>query len=536
MSFGLSHYSIGIRSDIPSEVVNTISYWMNNLMVCNPLDPAGGCTEGNLASFFEGRGGTGDECGYVLFPDTSTSSVPGGIISGIVVGSVAVVVLILFAIHRYRMKRQAHRYHKNQKIAMEQANRERELNEFLAHEIRNPLSSAIAGLSFVSSMADDALVVPKETDRANIMSDIRIVDSSLQFVNELLRNMLDIHRTTNKHMKLDMVPTDILRDVFEPVASILFMRGNSNVEISTVCPANLIVLGDRMRLKQIILNLSSNSSKFVQRGFIRLRAEVVKDNVFLYVEDSGPGIPASKQSQLFSKFQESLDSLNQGTGIGLSVCKNLSELMEADISLDENFSSGVDGCPGTRFTLRLNRPPVMTGFSEPSLEGSSCRSLAVAEGKRPQQDEDPLPENLKVLFVDDDIIIRKMFARSLSRLAPSWDLHEASNGETALRLVDEKKDFDLIFMDQYMASIEKQILGTEAVRMLRVKTMKPLVCGLSANDKEAEFIAAGADGFMLKPFPAKPELLRVEIEKLLRSRHHPAPDLGKEAPMQGDAV
>ena len=92
MSFGLSHYAIGIRRDVPTQTVDSISYWMNSLMACNPLDPNGGCLDGNLATFFEGRGGTGDECGYVLFPGTDSDTLlTGGQIAGIVVGMVVLV-------------------------------------------------------------------------------------------------------------------------------------------------------------------------------------------------------------------------------------------------------------------------------------------------------------------------------------------------------------------------------------------------------------------------------------------------------------
>jgi signal transduction histidine kinase len=152
-----------------------------------------------------------------------------------------------------------------------------------------------------------------------MMDDLRIIDASLQFINELLRNMLDIHRASDKQMKLEIKPTDMLRDVFEPVASILFMRG-AKVDILTDCPKNLIVETDRMRLKQIVLNLAANSTKFVNQGYIRLRAAVSDENtVTVYVEDSGPGIPVEKRDRLFAKFQESLDMLNQGKLLQVSL-------------------------------------------------------------------------------------------------------------------------------------------------------------------------------------------------------------------------
>jgi CheY-like chemotaxis protein len=302
-----------------------------------------------------------------------------------------------------------------------------------------------------------------------------------------------------------------LRDVFEPVASILFMRG-AKVEIKTDCPNNLVVLSDRMRLKQIILNLASNATKFVEQGYIQLRAEVINGNVTLLVEDSGPGIPPEKRERLFAKFQESLDLLNQGTGIGLCVCKNLSELLGADLALDDAFESGVEGCPGTRFTLRLNQDPMVD--TDPIDESEDFQNSPRGATVDDESSLLRLPHSLSVLFVDDDTVLRKMFTRALRRIAPNWDVSEASNGETALRLVNSKS-FDLIFMDQYMASIEKQLLGTETVRALRAKGFASTICGLSANDKAQEFLEAGADAFMSKPFPCGKEELSMELLRVL---------------------
>lgn len=139
--------------------------------------------------------------------------------------------------------------------------------------------------------------------------------ASLQFINELLRNMLDIHKSAEMEMKIELNPTDILRDVLEPVASILFLRGTADsVQIKVECPDDLVCHADRMRLKQIVVNLAANSVKFVQKGYICLRAEVVHGQVEISVEDSGPGIPESKRDRLFAKYQQSLDELNQGTG------------------------------------------------------------------------------------------------------------------------------------------------------------------------------------------------------------------------------
>ena len=70
-----------------------------------------------------------------------------------------------------------------------------------------------------------------------------------------------------------------------------------------------------------------------------------------------------------------------------------------------------------------------------------------------------LPKKLSILFVDDDLVLRKLFLRGIQRLAPDWDVHEAASGEAAINLVATHK-FHLVFIDQYMASMEKQLLGT----------------------------------------------------------------------------
>lgn len=171
--------------------------------------------------------------------------------------------------------------------------------------------------------------------------------------------------------------------------------------------------------------------------------------------------------------------------------------MDGVIYLDETYDSGVPGNPGARFVVNLKQPPIdpklVHGHLSIRDETGETTPLSDDENSVPHE----LPTSLSVLFVDDDTVLRKLFSRSIRTVAPDWDIREASNGETALRLV-ETEHFDLIFMDMYMASVEKQLLGTEAVRELRRRGVVDRICGLSANDKEVEFLQAGADCFCFK--------------------------------------
>ena len=201
-------------------------------------------------------------------------------------------------------------------------------------------------------------------------------------------------------------------------------------------------------------------------------------------------------------------------GIGLFLCHNLVDLMDGRIYLDDDFDSGIEGCPGTRFVVELQVPP--EGFAQDELS-----HLLNDNGSRSQvsltDQPKELPEELAVLFVDDDPILRKLFARTVRTVAPNWTIREASNGETALQLAEDTR-FDLIFMDMYMASVQKQLLGTETVFELRSRGINCRICGLSANDKEAEFLEAGADVFTFKPFPCEKGALRRELVRVLFSQ------------------
>lgn len=97
---------------MPEDVVDTLNYWIGFLMSCNPLDPNGGCPEGNLASFYDGQGGSGAECGYVLFPYTDDRLLSPAGIAGVVVGVLVFALVVFLVWHWYRIRRQEKRYKK----------------------------------------------------------------------------------------------------------------------------------------------------------------------------------------------------------------------------------------------------------------------------------------------------------------------------------------------------------------------------------------------------------------------------------------
>ena len=191
--------------------------------------------------------------------------------------------------------------------------------------------------------------------------------------------------------------------------------------------------------------------------------------------------------------------------------------MDGQIYLDMDYDSGIPGRPGSRFVVELKAPPEdfmkeMDPLLKSHLDTDSNHGVNLTECYAHE-----LPDVISVLFVDDDPILRKLFARQVRTVAPNWKIREAANGETALQLVEETT-FDLIFMDMYMASVQKQLLGTETVAELRHKGVSCRICGLSANDKEIDFLKAGADVFSFKPFACEKGALVQELLRVLYSQ------------------
>jgi CheY-like chemotaxis protein len=187
--------------------------------------------------------------------------------------------------------------------------------------------------------------------------------------------------------------------------------------------------------------------------------------------------------------------------------------MGGDLFLDESFDSSIENCPGTRFVVDLKRRPLPRDVMNNS---SDRKSFSAGSEREDFAVEKKLPESLSVLFVDDDVVLRKLFVRSLHRVAESWTVQEAGNGEAVLRLCDSST-FDVIFIDHYMITggVDKPLLGMETVREMRSKGITAKICGLSANDVELDFLESGADAFIKKPYPCEEGALEKALVRVL---------------------
>ena len=190
-------------------------------------------------------------------------------------------------------------------------------------------------------------------------------------------------------------------------------------------------------------------------------------------------------------------------------------------ALPGNFNSTPD-----QGTIRRARRPSMAGGPMLPLgfvddETKSHDSSKNNKNKSQKEDSSAakdLPVSMSVLIVDDDKINRKLFSRSVKKIAPQWNIHGAGSGEEALEVVaNAEKGFDLIFMDQYMGTESNVLLGSDTVAELRNRGNESIICGMSANDVETLFDDAGADAFIFKPLPFRQDALTRELKRILIS-------------------
>jgi CheY-like chemotaxis protein len=255
------------------------------------------------------------------------------------------------------------------------------------------------------------------------------------------------------------------------------------------------VVGDQLRLRQILTNLIGNAVKFTERGKVEVRVAAGektaagKREFTFSVADTGIGIPADKQHLLFRSFSQVDDSDTRGyggAGLGLAISREIAERMGGTIGFESE--EGV----GSTFTFTV---PL-------GADGIESEAATEAETEEPAASAAPLPDTgvkPRLLIAEDDPITRKVIGMMLQR--SNYDPDFAENGLQAVEMW-EKGEYDLILMDMQMPRMD----GFEATRAIREKERErgchiPIVA-LTAHalkEDEEKCLAAGMDSYIAKP-------------------------------------
>ncbi len=374
------------------------------------------------------------------------------------------------------------------KAAAEDANVAK--SQFLAnmsHELRTPMN-AILG------MIDVAL--PKALD-TTVQDCLQTARGSADLLLTLLNDLLDSAKIESGKLELEAAPFS-LRRMLDQIARVLSVRA-SEKGLAFYCrmPDETpdAVVGDRMRLQQVLLNLAGNAIKFTERGDVEIGLHALLQNgeasLEFAVRDTGIGIPPSALERLFQPFGQADASMSRrfgGTGLGLSICKSLVEMMSGTIWVESEVGKGSTFF----FTIRL-----------------PLAKEAPAEFETPVAFPTRACGQLRVLLVEDNPANQKLATYILKDRGHVVEI--AGDGEEAVYLT-ERNRYDVILMDVQMPGMNG-LEATAAIRKRDGPQSRVPIIAMTAHalkDDRDHCLAAGMDGYLSKPVNAQEMIGLVE--------------------------
>jgi signal transduction histidine kinase/CheY-like chemotaxis protein len=413
-------------------------------------------------------------------PHLNQRIIPHGSILHHIVNLGAAIAFCLFII-RYlqQLHELALQQAREQTLAAQKASHARE--EFfshMSHELRTPLN-AIQGFAELS--------LQDRTLAADLAENLQSILLSAEHLSHLVNDILDLARLGNGTLQLSCQGFDpakcmdetltMLRPLAQEKGLTLLSSGWSGIQR---------IRGDRIRWKQILLNLGANGIKFTPEGRIEFCARWAPSGehsglLLVDVKDTGPGISPEDQKKIFERFQRGETAANTaGTGLGLAISRSLAHAMGGEISLES--------APGKGSTFRLAVPFEIADPSEGDQTRNALQAMRMLSG-------------LHILVAEDNRTNIRLATQVLDRLKATSDV--AEDGGKAIELLSRTR-YDLILLDLHMPVLD----GFEVARLVRDPQSTVLrkdtpILALTADVFEetlARAKGAGLDDYMVKPF------------------------------------
>ncbi len=366
----------------------------------------------------------------------------------------------------------------------------------MSHEIRTPLTSIIGCAEELENL-QRAGALPNESKEY-----VEGIATSAKHLLELVNDILDLAQIEAGHKTNAHDPVNLPGVLMDVVAMMRIRAEKKGIYVKLVLrsPIPQVIYGDAAHLRQILVNLLGNAVKFTETGGVSVELSVDRTQeppwLELTVRDTGPGIPSDRLPYLFTPFYQATDDPHkrqQGTGLGLMVCKQLLELAGGSISVESE--------PGKGTCFRVGLPLEVPKEVQWVSECTKHRSEAVCS---PHGTVPPLRlANTRIAVCDDNPLNRRLLARSLERAGARCYTFE--NGQELLEFLcgtAQDRWPDAVLLDLNMPVLN----GWQTLQALRRQGLNIPVIALSADvleETRRKCLKQGFDAFLTKPVDKK---------------------------------
>jgi len=381
----------------------------------------------------------------------------------------------------------------------------------MSHEIRTPMN-AILGVTEIQLL--------NESLDPGVREALEKIYASGDMLLGIINDILDFSKIEAGKQELVIAPYQIA-SLINDTAQLNMMRiGSKPIEfelcVSEDMPADM--LGDELRVKQVLNNLLSNAFKYTEEGKVNLsvRTETLADNedvviLVICISDTGQGMTKEQVEKLFdayTRFNMDVNRATEGTGLGMSITNSLIRLMNGEIFIESEPGKG------SAFTIRLPQGKCGTEVlgKEMAENLRQFRTNSRAQMKRVQITREPLPYG-SVLIVDD--VETNIYVATGLLSAYELKIDSANSGFVAIDKVKAGKQYDIIFMDHMMPKMD----GVEATKVIRNLGYARPIVALTANAVSGQadmFLKNGFDDFVSKPIDIRQ--LNTVLNKWIRDK------------------
>jgi len=427
------------------------------------------------------------------------------------------VILLLFMVFQYFRNRQRVRAKQSKltlKLKQAEAEKLKELDTLksnffanISHEFRTPLTLILGPIRQVMSAIPDDKEIAAAEEIPVPGKQLQVIERNALRLQHLVNQLLDLSKLDSGKMDLQVASGDLLRFVRQIVFSFESLAERKEIQFDTQFPEVLEKTWyDADKLEKILVNLLSNAFKFTPEGG-RVEVEIYDENeqIVLKIKDSGPGMSQEEITHIFDRFYQVEGTQDQGTGIGLSLVRELVELYHGSITVESTEGEG------TAFQLRL--PYTKSAFHpeelsnvQPEKEVSSQVVSTIVTGVEGRAEKASETGQPLVLVVEDNFDLRNFIADTMRE---DYQVLVAENGKRGLEMAIAETP-DLIISDVLMPEMNGFELSVSLKKDKRTSHIPIILLTAKAGQShKLEGLETGADEYLTKPFDQRELLLRV---------------------------